>query len=593
MKRCFYLSIIIHNFFLLEKSKNIYLYNDIAKIGKKMKTKKESFINLNNIAIISNVQLKQDFIDISVNYLNKIILNNFSITIKNKYYLLKLLINKCLNCSYFNKSLEENDYIKSFFEFIFFHYNKYTNLVLINVNIFFYISKNLLLKEGALIIIKNNIVIYQNPFLETFIKIFEPTKSLDKGYFEKFFRFIEEYLREKININIVSDLKEINFNKILSEAIYPYLRYSEELILNEIKNTIKEYYLVIDNTEIYSSINKMILNVKIRLINNIKNLYKEKMYQNYLEQSKHEILKAMSELQKNIAEMLEQINSNSSNELHSFKNNTKLINSKEDYKIDAYYLLIVFSFINFIYSYMIFINKEKIPNYVISADMITIDLFFHLRHLLNSIDELFNKYFTLRNIIINLLNIFSSLINAIFDYILLSFFERDELALHKLIIYIILLLLISFYIIYFNLIFEFYLTFESLMWVCQIIHNIIYNNKYSYPLFYIIIFTLEKSLIISFLFSQTDISLSIKMKIIMVIINIFNVMIVYIQPFLNNKFMPCSKSENNNKLKKTKEELLRQKPNANNEVCPICLGPIIDNKKYKNITFILNELTLF
>ena len=146
--------IIINIFVQSVKNFNIAILNN--KILQKKNIKKESFIKNKNIFIVSNSGLKTNFMNVSKNYLIKMSFNNFPISIQNKYYyyLLKYIINNYLNDSYFDEILYENNFYKYFYEFIFFHFIIDNDAVLIDANIYFYKSKNLLVNKGILIFIK-------------------------------------------------------------------------------------------------------------------------------------------------------------------------------------------------------------------------------------------------------------------------------------------------------------------------------------------------------------------------------------------------------------------------------------------------------
>ena len=69
-----------------------------------------------------------------------------------------------------------------------------------------------------------------------------------------------------------------------------------------------------------------------------------------------------------------------------------------------------------------------------------------------------------------------------------------------------------------------------------------------------------------------------KKILLLLIINITEISIIFIQGYYGPRFIFGSLcKENNNTL--SKEELLREKPNCKNEFCSICLIPIFDNNK--------------
>ena len=328
---------------------------------------------------------------------------------------------------------------------------------------------------------------------------------------------------------------------------------SIKLILNEIKTKMNEFEFSIEllldeiNTEITSSYTYIYLN-KTEIINSDENF---------------NINKA------------ETINSNA----YFYINKTDIINSNHNYQIKFNLFLIVISLINLIYSFIIFKVKEKILIKAVSSEIFMISGLFHGSCVICSLTnlyKLFNKNIPMIKISINILKIICFIINWIFDLILFLYFDMDFLSIFTWIIIIYCLLWIL-------SILDVYLVLEGSIWFVQIIKNFFYENKKIYPLFFIIIFTAEQLLKITLLTIYDNIPFPSKKKIIILIINILNIVILNIQPFLINKFIFCTKKiKNNNKLTKTKEELLFEKPNAKNEICAICLGQIFDTKSKKN-----------
>ena len=129
------------------------------------------------------------------------------------------------------------------------------------------------------------------------------------------------------------------------------------------------------------------------------------------------------------------------------------------------------------------------------------------------------------------------------------------------------------------------------MWIPQIIHNIISNNKFSFPLFYLIGNTLDR-IIIPFYFRGYDdnfIRVKKNLSFILILLSfiIFCIFILYLQLFLGNRFLfpqKCKIEEYN--YYKTKEELIAFKDNIESEECVICLYPIFEAE---NNNEIINE----
>ena len=296
----------------------------------------------------------------------------------------------------------------------------------------------------------------------------------------------------------------------------------------------------------------------------------------YIYLNKTEIINSDENFNINKAET---INSNA----YFYLNKTDIINSNHNYQIKFNLFLIVISLINLIYSFIIFKVKEKILIKAVSSEIFMISGFFHGSCVICSLTnlyKLFNKNIQMIKISINILKIICFIINWIFDLILFLYFDMDFLSIFTWIIIIFIII----YCLLWNLsILDVYLVLEGSIWFVQIIKNFFYENKKIYPLFFIIIFTAEQLLKITLLTIYDNIPFPSKKKIIILIINILNIVILNIQPFLINKFIFCTKKiKNNNKLTKTKEELLFEKPNAKNEICAICLEQIFDAKSKKN-----------
>ena len=129
-----------------------------------------------------------------------------------------------------------------------------------------------------------------------------------------------------------------------------------------------------------------------------------------------------------------------------------------------------------------------------------------------------------------------------------------------------------------------YITILSIaLWTPQIIHNIIYNNKYIYPTFYIIVTTIDR-MIYSFYFRGYKYNyIQLKDNLFLIIILscyiLFSIAALYLQTFLGPRFMLSAKYQKKAvDFHKTKEELLKIKPESIKEECVICLSPLFDNE---------------
>ena len=127
------------------------------------------------------------------------------------------------------------------------------------------------------------------------------------------------------------------------------------------------------------------------------------------------------------------------------------------------------------------------------------------------------------------------------------------------------------------------------LWTPQIIHNIVYYNKYIYPTFFILSTTLDRMLYPfyfrgiknNFLFLKED-----KFLIIFVCLYILlTIIILYLQIFLGPRFMLSVKYQKKySEFYKNKQELLEERPDCLKEECVICISPLLDEytkNKYK------------
>lgn len=282
MEKCFFYVIIINIFVQSVKNFNIAILND--KILQKKNIKKESTIKNKNIFIVSNSGLKTNFMNVSKNYLIKMSFNNFPISIQNKYYyyLLKYIINNYLNDSYFDEILYENNFYKYFYEFIFFHFIIDNDAVLIDANIYFYKSKNLLVNKGILIFIKKYFNIFQNPFIDTFLDIYRQSnieekvstflfeiKTIKKGL-EK--NLMEIYLNIINHFNLIFDDEYINSLLAINTKVSKYYIKIIEKLNSEIYwKSISDTDIIYDYIDfIVSSFESMEKEIKIEIESFIK-----------------------------------------------------------------------------------------------------------------------------------------------------------------------------------------------------------------------------------------------------------------------------------------------------------------------------------
>ena len=125
-----------------------------------------------------------------------------------------------------------------------------------------------------------------------------------------------------------------------------------------------------------------------------------------------------------------------------------------------------------------------------------------------------------------------------------------------------------------------------ILWVPQILQNIIKNNKFIFPLIYIIGNTLDR-IIIPLYFRGFDNFFSVKKNLLFIhfILSfiVLCIIILYLQLFFGNRFFLTEKYQKEDfNYYKTKEELIAYKENIASEECVICLFPIFDIEKENN-----------
>ena len=146
------------------------------------------------------------------------------------------------------------------------------------------------------------------------------------------------------------------------------------------------------------------------------------------------------------------------------------------------------------------------------------------------------------------------------------------------------LLLFSFFSISYFYINEIYITILSIaLWTPQIIHNIIINNKYIYPTFYIIVTTIDRMIYPFYCRGYKYNYIQLKENLVLIIILssyiLLTIIILYLQTFLGPRFMlPAKYQKKKVDFYKTKEELLKIKPDCTKEECVICLTPLLEEE---------------
>ena len=124
------------------------------------------------------------------------------------------------------------------------------------------------------------------------------------------------------------------------------------------------------------------------------------------------------------------------------------------------------------------------------------------------------------------------------------------------------------------------------LWTPQIIYNAIYNNKYNYPIFYIICSTVEK-IFFGIYFRAYDRNFykikGDKIIIYILLIYVFiNYIILFLQTLKGPRFFMTKKYQKEDfDFYKTKEELLAYSKDFENIECVICLLPIFNEENIK------------
>ena len=136
------------------------------------------------------------------------------------------------------------------------------------------------------------------------------------------------------------------------------------------------------------------------------------------------------------------------------------------------------------------------------------------------------------------------------------------------------------------------------LWTPQIIHNAIHNNKYIYPTFYIFATTIDRMIYPYYFRGYGDNFFQLKNDIYFIfafsLIILATIIILYLQAFLGPRFMLSKKYQKNNiEFYKTKEELLKERPDCIKEECVICISPLIEtitnSGNFSNYDVIINN----
>ena len=254
-------------------------------------------------------------------------------------------------------------------------------------------------------------------------------------------------------------------------------------------------------------------------------------------------------------------------------------------------LLIIFSIINIIYiaKFKFLIENKIISVYALSFEFIVLGITHQGKNLLfyysfieelDSKESLFIKLFYLSGF-------FLSFINLECEIFFVMLFLFDKLAVEEGTTPILFRL---FPVVIIQLLDDYKYTKNIklyLIWYLQIANNIIYNNKYTYPLFYIIICTIDKLILIFLANIKENDNSSPSILKLLIFIGI-SIIIIYLQALYGPRFMLKSKYQQNNQIYYlSKEELIKLKPKVKYKTCPICLMPLFDENKIKKDNFVI------
>ena len=545
-----------YNSYFIKKSDNIktnkiienrILFNNDNKT-KEENNKNEFFLKNFNISLFSYDKIKNDVVGLLIN-------KNFKNTslIQNKFLIMKLVNRLFKGYSYSNHSLDEEKFYNSYFEF--YNQTKNFNMSLFNnINLYFYKGKNLTSNEEMFIIQEKNLITNKTTFLfsnaEDIIIDIDKNNSLFK------LKILEAKLYDEA-------LNNKNNCLTLIQMMFKLKTYSLSIQINNKSELINIHS--IENNHYYSMMLKpSCLDDKIFI-----SCYKESHFSND------------DSILNNVRQK----------DIYKYEYNIKLILA-----------IMLSSLINFIYNIKFIINicQSKITIHSFCIASFYICLFYYMYYMFFSIEttkksfqENLNfgiKFICVLSSIFSIINYLPSFILVPFSSIYLLCSRNDDTrpsCVYMLLIYLSIIINLALYI---ELESEkFIIIIPAITWTIQIIENIIFNNKYILPLFYYIFFTVDK---FTFVILDRKIILpNLKNIILPLIINILEIAIISMQGYYGPRFMFCSLcKEKNNTFYRSKDELMREKPNCKDEFCSICLLPFIYNDK-KNINNISETKT--
>ena len=430
--------------FLYEiKSKTNKLNNDIRL------KENISFIFKNyNISIYNKDEIEKDLMNISNNLFSNITTEKNYLLLQKDYFLLKILNIQFEGNATHIDSLDNKEIFNSFQDLI-----SYTQDInsMNRINFSFYKGLN---KSSE----KDIIILEEKTFSNKRKYFITDKNALNLEIDENKNLFKTKFTAKLLNDNNINNMKNCNLSiEIISKLDYNNLTISKDNI--NYTTNISSINLLNYNLLITSQCSKSLLISSFAKDNNLFKKY------NYL----------------NLTNL--NINKTKDNNSHIDEMNGKKIKN-----IICNLLLIIFSIINIIYSkkFKNMIEKKIISVYSVSIELLYLGYFQHIEYFLSSFSFIRNYLNEKESLLIKLfyslgcisvfINVYENVIVS--EILVNSLMEVSGTALpHFRALPTILLLFINKYKYTENI-------WIYLIWYFQIINNIIYNNKYTFPLFY-------------------------------------------------------------------------------------------------------------
>ena len=278
-------------------------------------------------------------------------------------------------------------------------------------------------------------------------------------------------------------------------------------------------------------------------------------------------------------------------------------------KLKIYYYLVLFSSILYIFGIFCLLYGIKTTEMAISAfniECLIMISIWNFYCFCSNIYLAFKEYFEFfpKFAIISIFSLSKFLVfDSLFFVVYWKIKERiinNECILIKLKIrfyaFFIIISILSFFFIPYFYIDYYYISFISIiLWIPQIIYNIISKNRYGFPFIYILGCTIDRLIYPFYFRAFKDNFFKLKVNnnifIIILFFVIASIIFLLIQTFRGPRFMLNEKyQEFPYTLYKNKDELENTK-DINNEECVICLMPIFEEEEKCNKIFEMNEIS--